>query len=312
MTPLFLSSEPIKAEARRLGFSACGLAPAEPLPADYADVLRRWLDEGCHAGMAYMENHLTLRLDPRRLVEGARTVVSVALNYFTGQELSPRGYAFARYAHGRDYHEVMRRKLRELLFAIGLEEHRHGRVFCDTAPVAERYWAVRCGLGWTGHNGQLIIPGAGSYFFLGELILTQPADCYDLPQRARCGICRRCVEACPAQALSGGGKVDARRCLSCLTIEHRGALPAGTGALMGRCVYGCDRCAEVCPWNRFASPTSVTDFFSSDALRQMTAEDWQVLDVEQYRRLFKGSAVKRVKFEGLVRNISALSGKKNG
>lgn len=305
--PEILSAQQVKAEAARLGFAACGLAPAEPLPAAHADRLRRWLAEGRNGDMAYLANHLDKRLDPRLLVEGAATIVSVALNYFTDDTLSADGYAFARYALGRDYHDVVREKLRALMAALNLEEYRDGRPFCDTAPVDERYWAVRCGLGWTGRSGQLIIPGAGTYFFLGELILCRPADAYDSPTASRCGTCRRCLDACPTGALLGDGTLDARRCLSYLTIEHRGDLPAGTGADMGGCVYGCDRCAEACPWNRFARPTAEAAFRPSDALRRMTAADWQRLTVDDYRALFKGSAVKRAKYEGLLRNIKALS-----
>lgn len=306
---VLLQADRVKAEALRLGFSACGLSPAAPLRADHAARRLRWLREGRHAGMDYLARNLALRLDPRRLVPGARTVVSVALNYFV-PAAPAAGYTFARYARGLDYHDVMRDRLRRLLGALGLEEHRHGRVFCDTAPIDERYWAVRGGLGWQGRNGQLIVPGAGSYFFLGELVLTLPADRYDRPVPSRCGTCRRCLDACPAGALLGDGQLDARRCLSYLTIEHRGALPPGTGELMGRCAYGCDRCAEVCPWNRLARPTGVTEFAPRPELLAMTDEAWRALTPEDYRRLFKGSAVKRAKYEGLMRNISALSDKK--
>lgn len=302
-----LSSAQVKAEALRLGFSACGLAPAAPIEAAHAERLRHWVAEGCHADMGYIADRLDMRLDPRRLVEGARTVVSVALNYYTDDTLAPDGYDFARYARGRDYHDVMRERLRRLMAALGLEEHADGRPFCDTAPIDERYWAARAGLGWCGRSGQLIIPAAGTYFFLGELVLVHPADAYDAPMPARCGHCRRCVDACPTGALFGDGTLDARRCLSYLTIEHRGNLPAGTGDKMGHCVYGCDRCAEACPWNRFARPTDEAAFRPSDAMRDMTADDWQALTIDDYRRLFKGSAVKRAKYEGLIRNIHAVS-----
>lgn len=301
-----LSAEQIKAEAARLGFSACGLAAAAPVDEEHAARVRRWVSEGKNGEMDYLKRHLELRLNPCLLVEGAQTIVSVALNYYTDAALSPDGYQFARYALGRDYHDVVRERLRSLMQALDLKEHEDGRVFCDTAPVDERYWAVRCGLGWCGRSGQLIIPGAGSYFFLGELILTRPADHYDTPLPSHCGTCRRCVEACPTGALLGDGTLDARRCLSYLTIEHRGELPDGTGEKMDHCVYGCDRCAEACPWNRFARPTAVTDFQPTDALRHMTTADWAALTPDDFRTLFKGSAVKRAKFDGLVRNIRAV------
>ena len=302
-----LSSETIKAEAKRLGFSACGLSAAAPVSAEHARRMKAWLKAGRHAGMAYLADHYEKKLDPRRVVEGAKTIVSVALNYYTGQPLAADGYAMARYALGKDYHDVMRAKLRQLLQAIGLTEHQDGRVFCDTAPIDERYWAVQGGLGWQGRSGQLVIPGAGTYFFLGELVLLREADRYDRPIPPRCGTCRCCLDACPAGALLGDGTLDARRCLSYLTIEHRGSLPPGTGRLMHGCFYGCDRCAEACPWNQFAAPTAEAAFYPSSQLSRMSQTDWQHLSVEQYRALFKGSAVKRAKYEGIMRNIQALS-----
>lgn len=298
----------IKAEARRLGFSACGLAPAGPVSAERGARIRKWLAAGRHGTMDYLARNVEKRLDPRQVFEGARTVVSVALNYYPAVSVgTAEGYTLARYAYGRDYHDVVRERLRALMAALGLQEFADGRVFCDTAPIDERYWAVQAGLGWQGRNCQLIVPGAGSYFFLGELLLRHEADAYDRPLPPRCGTCRRCLEACPAAALSADG-IDARRCLSYLTIEHRGPLPAAAGMQMGRCIYGCDRCAEVCPWNRFASPSDETAFRPSAALCDMSAADWQTLTVERYRALFKGSAVKRTKFEGLVRNIRAVAG----
>ncbi len=311
MQQKILSSKKLKAEALRLGFSAVGVSPAEAVATWRADDVRRWLADGRNGEMEYLANNLEKRLDPRLLLDGAKTVVSVALNYFPGETLSPEGYRMARYAYGQDYHDVVRRKLRELMAALGLEEHRDGRVFCDTAPVDERYWAWRSGLGWQGRNCQFIVPGCGSYFFLGELLLVHPADEYDRPAYPHggatpCGTCRRCIDACPAGALSDDGGIDARRCLSYLTIEHRGALPSDAARRMDGCIYGCDRCAEACPWNNFARPTGEADFAPSEALRSMTAADWQSLSEEDYRRLFKGSAVKRAKYEGLMRNIRAV------
>ena len=303
----FLQSDIVKAEAQRLGFSACGLSEAAPVSEERAETIRQWLARGCHADMDYLERNLDKRLDPRLLVEGARSVVSLAVNYYTADSLSPQGYGFARYALGRDYHDVVKQMLRQLMQALGLEEPADGRPFVDTAPIDERYWAMQAGLGWQGRSGQLIVPHAGTYFFLGELVLTVPADRYDAPIASRCGSCRRCVDACPAHALPGDGTVDARRCLSYLTIENRGDLPPGTGEKMHGCVYGCDRCSEACPWNRFARPTSIEAFRTSPALRAMTAEQWRNLSVDDYRRFFKGSAVKRAKYDGLVRNIAAVA-----
>lgn len=224
----------------------------------------------------------------------------------------------ARYARGKDYHDEMKARLFQLLGNIrqhlidnghtaAAEQLEGSRVFTDTAPVDERYWAWRSGLGWIGKNSQLIIPGAGSYFFLGELFLTLPADAFDSPVENRCGTCTKCLRACPAQCLSERG-LDARKCLSYLTIEYRGEeLPEGTGEKMGEMFYGCDRCGDVCPWNRLARPTNIEAFQPSPALLAMTWEDWRHLTLEQYRTLFKGSAVKRAKYEGLTRNIKAIS-----
>ncbi len=300
----FLTAQQIKSEAARLGFSACGISPAEELKGGAASLLHGWLAEGNHAGMVYLGNHVEKRMDPRLLVEGAKTVVSLALNYHTAETFSEvDAYVIARYARGRDYHDVMRRKQLLLMEALGLKEFEEGRVFCDTAPVAERYWAVRGGVGWCGKNGQLIIPHAGSRFFLGELVIAHSIDVYDHPMESRCGSCRLCLEACPTQALKGDGTLDARRCLSYLTIENRGEIPDEMGKKVHNCIYGCDRCGDVCPWNKYSTPTTEADFRPMAELLKMSRNDWEGLTVEQYRRLFKGSAVKRAKYEGLMRNI---------
>ncbi len=315
-----ISSSHLKACAAQLGFSACGLAPAEPLPAWRTELFEQWIAQGCQGEMEYLARHAEKRADPRLLVEGAQTVVSLAVNYYpghwtegTGNEedgraQTPNAWRLARYAYGTDYHEVLKQMLRKLMAETGLEEGKDGRCFVDTAPIDEKYWAVRCGLGWQGRHSQLIVPQAGSFFFLGELILTHPADAYDEPIKNRCGNCRACIEACPTGALDNSGKLDARRCLSYLTIEHKGAIPEQLAAKMAPCIYGCDRCAEACPWNqRFASPTTICDLQPRHALLNMTPEGWQHLEVEQYRELFRKSAVKRAKYDGLMRNIQAVA-----
>lgn len=213
MTKNILSATQIKAEAASLGFSACGLAPAGPVAPQHAAFFKRWLGEGRQAGMAYMEGHEAKRLDPRLLVEGCRTVVSVALNYHPSTPIPDHKLQIAWYAYGKDYHDIMRQKLNGLLEALRHstpEGTLQGRAFCDTAPVLERYWAWRCGLGWIGRHTQLVIPRAGSAFFLGELMLNLPADAYDTPfPTDRCGTCRRCIEACPTHALEEGCGLDA-------------------------------------------------------------------------------------------------------
>lgn len=324
VTPL--SSARIKAEALHLGFHACGMARAEAVSQDRQAEYGRWLAEGCHADMEYLARHVEKKSDPRLLVEGARTMVSLAVNYYSplpedkaekrdessGQapsvgEKDGNAWHIGRYALGTDYHEVVKRMLRQLLQALGLEEGTDGRCFVDTAPVDEKYWAVQCGLGWRGRNSQLILPHAGSYFFLGELILTHEVDAYDQPMASHCGTCRKCLDACPTGALKGDGTMDARKCLSYLTIEHRGPLPEGTGRLMESCFYGCECCAASCPWNAsFAQPTDVEALKPRASILAMTPEDWRHLTVERYQELFRKSAVKRAKYEGLMRNIQAL------
>lgn len=308
-----LSSVEIKRCAAALGFSACGMTRAEAVSSARAEELRRWLAEGCHADMDYLARNVEKKLDPRLLVEGAKTIVSLAVNYYPGEneifdEKGEKAWHLARYAYGTDYHEVVKHMLRQLLAMLHLEEGKDGRCFVDTAPVDEKYWAQRCGLGWRGRNSQLVIPGMGSYFFLGELVLTHEVDIYDEPLPNRCGKCDACLHACPAHALKGDGTLDARKCISYLTIEHRGELPDGTGDLMNGCIYGCDRCAEACPWNkRFARPTQIADLQPRASLLAMKPADWRSLTLDDYRSLFKKSAVKRAKFEGLTRNIDALS-----
>lgn len=304
-----LQAKKVKQLASEIGFSACGLAPAGPVAEERAVELRQWLVEGCHADMAYLENHVEKRLNPCLLVDGAQTVVSVAVNYYSDQVPAPSStqWRLARYAYGTDYHEVVKGMLHRLQELLGPEAGEGSRAFVDTAPVDEKYWARRCGLGWQGRNSQLIIPQAGSYFFLGELILTEKCDEYDDFMPNRCGTCRRCVEACPTGALRGDGLLDARRCLSYLTIEHRGPLPTEESRRMSPCFYGCDRCAEACPWNeRFARNTEVEELQPRPTLLCMDKADWQQLTREQYTEIFRKSAVKRAKFEGLKRNIDAM------
>lgn len=315
-----LSSNRIKAEAQRLGFSACGLAPAEAVDGENAGSFRKWIADGCHAEMAYMQNYEEKRLNPCLLVEGARTVISVALNYYPETKIPDNEYQIAWYAYGKDYHDVMKAKLNALLEFISKElsvervtspetvvptstETLNARIFCDTAPVLERYWAWRAGLGWIGKNTQLIIPNSGSCFFLGEIIINRTADTYDTPQENHCGTCTRCLNACPTKALEAPFRLNSAKCLSYLTIEHRGELPSDTGKKMGNKIYGCDDCQRACPWNRFATPSKVEAFRPSPTLLGMKKDDWNHLTEEQYRILFKGSAVKRTKYQGLMRNI---------
>jgi epoxyqueuosine reductase len=309
----------IKAEAQRLGFSACGVAKAGRVSAQEESHLREWLSKGQHADMGYMANYLDKRIDPRLLMPGLKSIVSVAMNYKPEKTMPAGEPQIAAYALGLDYHEVMKARLHQLAAYIKdavlpllsnqaqatLPAEFNYRAFVDSGPVLERYWACQAGLGWVGRNLQLIIPRAGSMFFLGELFLDFEMD-YDTPMPNRCGNCHRCIDRCPTNALTSTGDFDAARCLSYQTIENHGELSEEARQAMGNCFYGCDLCQTACPWNRFATPTTISELQPKAELLEMTQEKWQQLTVEDYRRLFKGSAVKRAKYDGLMRNIQAL------
>lgn len=299
-------SESIKAEALRLGFEACGIAEAATADTEVL-FLDRWLATGCQAGMQYMENYRDIRFNPNGLVEGARSVISVALNYYPAELRRPELPHIAYYAYGEDYHTVVKDKLR-LLWQFIVERiptAAEARVFTDSAPLLERYWAWKAGLGWIGKNTNLIIPGKGSFFFLGEIVTTLELE-YDTPQADRCGHCTRCLDACPTAALEPPRHLDARKCLSYLTIEHKGEMPEELASRLGNRLYGCDTCQIVCPWNRFARPTTIAAFHPSPALLSLEKDTLRTLTREEYNRIFAHSAVKRAKYEGLLRTIKQL------
>ena len=297
-------TQALKQRATELGFAACGVARAGAVAPAHAQAFNRWIEEGRHAGMGYMAQHRDKRLDPRLLVEGCKSIVCVALNYYPAERLAENQMQFAYYAYGKDYHDVMRTQLGELLAYAQTIAPAHGRAFCDTAPVLERYWAQQAGIGWTGRHTQLVIPGAGSYFFLGELLLDIELD-YDAPMPSRCGTCRACLDACPMQAIGSPAGLDANRCLSCLTIENKGPIPPEAAREMGNRIYGCDDCQKACPWNRFAQPTDIEAFRPTETFLRMKPDDWAGLTEDAFRALFRQSAVKRAKYQGLMRNIAA-------
>lgn len=312
-TTTHITNSQIKREAFSLGFSACGVARADRVDADEEAKLRRWIDADGYAGMTYMAKNLDKRIDPRLLMDGLKSIVSVAMNYAPARRMPKGELQFAAYALGQDYHDIMKARLHALAARLGVE---HYRAFCDSAPVLERYWAVQSGLGWVGRNHQLIIPEAGSMFFLGELFLDVELE-YDTSMPSRCGSCHACIDACPTHAISlsntekRGSKFDAALCLSYQTIENRGEIPTEVAQKMGDTVYGCDRCQAACPWNRFARPTTEPQLQPRDELLSMTRIRWSHLSVDEYRSLFKGSAVKRAKYEGLMRNIRAIEANSN-
>ena len=297
----------IKRRAKEIGFAGCGIAKAESLDAE-ARVLEAWLNQGIHGKMAYMENYFDKRIDPRKLVDGAKSVISLSYNYFTEErqqdEQAPK---LAMYAMGKDYHEVVKEKL-ELLYRFIEEQvgNINGRCFVDSAPVLERAWAQRAGLGWVGKNTNILTKRQGSYFFLAEIILDVELE-YDSPVKDYCGTCTKCIDACPTGAIYEPYKVDGSKCISYFTIELRDeVLPADYKRKFENWMFGCDICQQVCPINSQATQHNEPQFEPRKELLEMTRQDWEALSEETYRRIFKNSAVKRTKFKGLKRNIEFL------
>lgn len=297
-------SQWIKTKARELGFSFCGIAQAGFLEEE-APRLEAWLNKGYQGQMGYLNNHFDKRLDPTLLVPGAKSVVSLIYNYYPQQDLTDStGYKVAKYAYGADYHHVIKAKLRQLTEAITAEIGAvEGRAFVDSAPVMERQWAAKAGLGWIGKNSLLLNRQLGSFFFLAELIIDLELS-PDGPVGDYCGTCTACIDACPTEAIPKAGVVDGSRCISYLTIELKEAIPPQFAGQMQDWVFGCDICQDVCPWNRFSQPHHEPAFDPHPALAEMSKRDWEELTDEVFRKLFKKSAVKRTKYPGLQRNIA--------
>ena len=296
----------IKTQAKRLGFLECGIAKADFLEEE-APRLEKWLQNGYHGEMHYMENHFDKRLDPRLLVDGAKSVISLSYNYFPSEVQQEGSYKISKYAYGQDYHHIIKDKLRELLQLINDEIGEvSGRCFVDSAPVLERAWATKSGLGWNGKHSLLIQKQQGSFFFLAELIIDLELE-YDVPFKTdHCGSCTRCIDACPTQAILPNNTVDGSKCISYLTIELKDAIPTGFEGQLQDWMFGCDVCQDVCPWNRFSKPHEESLFAPQESLLDMTKRDWQELTQETFSKVFKKSAVKRTKFSGLTRNINFL------
>ena len=299
-------SQLIKAEALRLGFSTCGIAKADFLE-DEAPRLEQWLKDGYHGEMQYMENHFDMRLDPRLLVDGAKSVISLSYNYFPEQQQNSDSYKLSKYAYGEDYHHVVKSKLKELHNFIQEEIGEiDGRAFVDSAPIMERAWAEKSGLGWNGKHSLLIQKELGSYFFLSELILELELE-YDIPFTTdHCGTCTKCIDACPTEAILPNNTVDGSKCISYFTIELKNEIPNDVKEKMEDWMFGCDICQDVCPWNRFSTPHQEPLFSPHPELIQMTKRDWEEITEDVFKKVFKKSAVKRTKFSGLERHIQFL------
>ncbi|CAN5510105.1 tRNA epoxyqueuosine(34) reductase QueG [soil metagenome] len=296
----------IKEEAHRLGFEQVGISKADFLEEE-APRLEQWLAQNHHGKMAYMERWFDKRLDPRLLVEGAKTVVSLLLNYFPAETQRKDAPQISKYAYGRDYHDVIKEKLKELLYFIRTEIGQvNGRAFVDSAPVLDRAWAKKSGLGWIGKNGNLIHPQKGSFFFIAELIIDLELLA-DAPMRDYCGTCTRCIDACPTEAILSPQIVDGSKCISYFTIELRDAIPVEMKGKMDNWAFGCDVCQDVCPWNRFSKPTAEKDFQANKDLVQMSEEEWSEITENVFEKVFKNSPILRTGFYGLKKNLKFIS-----
>tara|TARA_B110000908_G_C10217747_1_gene433642 strand:+ start:712 stop:1632 length:921 start_codon:yes stop_codon:yes gene_type:complete len=298
-------SSAIKAEAKRLGFLSCGISKAEFLE-DEAPRLEAWLKAERNGKMGYMENHFDKRLDPRLLVPGGKSVISVLLNYYSDDQQPEGAQKISKYAYGADYHFVIKEKLKELFSFIHQEIGEvNGRVFVDSAPVMDRAWAEKSGLGWIGKNTNLITQKVGSYFFIAEMILDLDLE-YDLPTTDHCGTCTACIDACPTEAIVAPYQLDATKCISYLTIELKDQLPTEFQEKMDNWAFGCDVCQDVCPWNRFSKQHNEPLFNSKPEILNYSKKDWEELTSETFNTIFKNSAISRTKYEGLKRNIDFL------
>lgn len=295
----------IKTEAKRLGFLSCGISKAEFLE-DEAPRLEKWLKQNMHGEMQYMENHFDKRLDPTKLVEDSKSVISLLLNYFPEEKQNPDSFKISKYAYGMDYHFVIKDKLKSLLHFIQEEIGEvHGRAFVDSAPVLDKAWAAKSGLGWIGKHSNLLTQQVGSFYFVAELIVDLELE-YDAPVTDHCGTCTACIDACPTKAIIEPYVVDGSKCISYLTIELKNEIPSGFQDKMDDWMFGCDVCQDVCPWNRFSKPHNEPLFNPNPELLSFTKKDWEEITGEIFNKVFKKSAVKRTKLSGLERNIRFL------
>ena len=304
-----MTSKWIVEEAERMGFDACGIAQATALEEESAHV-EQWLEDGREGEMGYLTRNKEKRYDPRLLVEGTKSIVTVLYNYYPKQQIGDgEHYKIAKYAYGADYHDVLKSKLRLLLERIETQTGKleSTRIFVDSAPVLDRAWAVRCGLGFIGKNTTLIHPKKGSFFFIGHLFLPLELEETGQPLSNRCGRCTKCIDACPTGALEAPFHIDARKCISYLTIEYKGSLDGLDPKTFKGWMYGCDSCQDACPYNRFSLPNIEPAFQPSEQLMAMRKNDWKNLTKADFDALFERSAMQRAGYEGLKRNINFIS-----
>ena len=296
----------IKTEAKRLGFLSCGISKAQFLEAE-APRLDKWLTKNMHGNMQYMENHFDKRLDPTKLVENSKSVISLLLNYYpTKIQSHEKAPKLSKYAYGIDYHFVIKNKLNELLQYIKEEiGDVHGRAFVDSAPILDKAWAAKSGLGWIGKHSNLLTQKVGSFYFVAELVVDLDLQ-YDTPVTDHCGTCTACIDACPTEAITEPYVVDGSKCISYLTIELKENIPNNFKGKMDNWMFGCDVCQDVCPWNKFSKPHREPLFNPHPELLEMTKQDWEEVTEETFKKVFKKSSVKRTKYSGLIRNIKFL------
>jgi epoxyqueuosine reductase len=295
----------IKAESKRLGFLSCGISKAGFLEEE-APRLENWLNQNMNGQMSYMENHFDKRLDPTKLVDGAKSVISLLLNYYPSELQNPEAYKISKYAYGQDYHHVIKEKLKELLLFIQTEIGEvSGRAFVDSAPVLDKAWAAKSGLGWIGKNSNLITQKTGSFYFIAELIVDLDLE-YDTATTDHCGSCTACLDACPTEAIVAPYVVDGSKCISYFTIELKDNLPQEMKGKFDDWMFGCDVCQDVCPWNRFSKPHNEPLFTANPEILKFSKSDWEEITNDTFQKVFQNSALKRTKFERVFRNINFL------
>jgi len=293
----------IKDKAAGLGFDLCGIVSVRPLH-EHREEIGEWLEKGYHAGMTYMSRHYEKRIDPSLLVPGARSLIVVAMNYYHEYNPEDDKPVFSKYALGQDYHKVLKDRLYSLLdFIRGKIPGTEGRTFVDTAPVLEKAWAAKAGLGWIGRNSMLINRDKGSYIFLGVLLINAPLEYDRHSLKDYCGSCRKCIDACPTGAIMENRMIDSNKCLSYLTIENKGKIPQEYAEKTGNRIFGCDICQEVCPWNNKVKETTIKEFDPLPEILNYTTEQWRNISEEEYHSIFKDSAVLRAGYRGFMRNL---------